>query len=375
MPHRRTEDSSPLPININVEIEKNVDAALQLAEEPTLSLSSIPAEEGLKGWLCVLGAFLTVFGSSGFLNSSGWGVPELLPEPFPGGAHAVRHFIDFLLSADVSVVTSSLCVLGLYMTSLATQYYQIFLAQGVVFGIGAGGVFTSSLICVGQWFVRRRGFAVGIVSIGASLGGVVYPIFIHKVIADAGFASGIRYTALFEGIDLVAGCLLMTGRLPRKPWYWGVKWFDLSLFRELHFALFASGTFFVMSPFDYVSSFASTQGFSTELAASLICMIKRDHVRARLWLRQRCFRGVADAVRGGDRHARDHRLKIRHVPSRGWVDMSDRSANFRRYPGASRRVLGNAHFCCPGNNYWFHTFSGLYHLDRTRSRHLESLMK
>jgi nitrate/nitrite transporter NarK len=132
------------------------------------------------------------------------------------------------------------------MTSLADEYYQIFLAQGIVFGIGAGGVFTSAMVCVGQWFVKRRGLALGIAACGSSVGGVIFPVFLNRIVEERGFYGAVRYTALFIGILLAGSCFMVQSRLPRKAWNGKAQWFDLSLFKEKQFALYSLGAFFVM---------------------------------------------------------------------------------------------------------------------------------
>ena len=178
----------------------------------------------------------------------------------------------------ILVPCSILCVFSLCMLSLSHEYYQIFLSQGLGFGIGAGGIFTTCLVVAGQWFVKRRGLAVGLVTCGSSLGGVVFPFLVNRVIEDVGFAGAMRYTALFIGILLAFACVLVKARLPRKNWNADLRWFNFKLLTQKSFGLYTLGAFLVMwglwAPFDFVSTFALSQGFTPALSIYLISIIK-----------------------------------------------------------------------------------------------------
>jgi MFS family permease len=163
-----------------------------------------------------------------------------LPGPLFG------RLIDTWGPAPVLLPSCVLCVLALCMVSLAENYYSIFLAQGLAFGIGSGGVFTTSFVCVGQWFVRRRGLAIGIATTGSSLGGVIFPIFFDRVQREVGFKGAVRYTALFIGVLLAASCFMVTSRMPTKKWNPDLKWFDLGMFKNKQFAVYTVGSFLVM---------------------------------------------------------------------------------------------------------------------------------
>jgi MFS family permease len=68
-------------------------------------------------------------------------------------------------------------VFGIFMLSLARTYWQVFLAQGVCMGLGAGLLYVPSLALIGLSFSKKRALAQGIVTSGIAVGEcVVTPI-------------------------------------------------------------------------------------------------------------------------------------------------------------------------------------------------------
>ena len=153
------------------------------------------------------------------------------------------------------LVGSFFHVFGLMMTSISDKYYQIFLAQGVCSSLGSGMVFYAAMGSVGTWFFKNRAAAFGVMASGSSLGGVIYPIMISKLIPQIGFAWTMRAAAfLILGMLIIAN-LTVKSRLAPKPRPLVLMEFIRPL-REPAFGLLclASFLFFfgMFLPFNYV---------------------------------------------------------------------------------------------------------------------------
>ena len=61
-------------------------------------------------------------------------------------------------------------IFGIFMLSLARTYWQVFLAQGVCMGLGAGLLYVPSLALIGLSFSRKRSLAQGITTSGIAVG-------------------------------------------------------------------------------------------------------------------------------------------------------------------------------------------------------------
>lgn len=61
-------------------------------------------------------------------------------------------------------------VASLVITSFCTRWWQFFLVQGVMTGMGMGLIFTSGVVILMSYFSRRMGVATGLVAAGGSMG-------------------------------------------------------------------------------------------------------------------------------------------------------------------------------------------------------------
>jgi MFS family permease len=127
---------------------------------------------------------------------------------------------------------SFLHVFGVMMTSLGTEYYQILLAQGVCSALGVSAIFqpctslrhlSCSLLtppavnCAGTWFNRKRGAALGIAFTGSSIGGVLFPIVVSRLIPQVGFGWTMRTCAFLVLFLLIIANFTIRPYYPPRP--------------------------------------------------------------------------------------------------------------------------------------------------------------
>ena len=116
----------------------------------------------------------------------------------------------------VFVTGSLLQLLGIFMTSLCTEYWQLFLAQGVCTGIGNGLLFTPALACISTYFSKNRALALAIAASGNATGGMVFPAMVETLLPKIGFPWTMRALGfLMLSITSVTLALMKT-RLPPR---------------------------------------------------------------------------------------------------------------------------------------------------------------
>lgn len=147
---------------------------------------------------------------------------------------------------------------------------------GICSPIGSSMIFYPAMAAVGTWFHKNRALALGVMASGSSLGGVLFPIMIKKLVAEVGFAWSMRIAAFFILALLIYSNLTLKSHLPptRKPW--SLNEFT-DPFHERTYALVvvASFLFFfgMFLPFTYIILEAKYYGMSANLAGYLVSII------------------------------------------------------------------------------------------------------
>lgn len=164
-------------------------------------------------------------------------------------------------------------ILGLMMTSLAGEYYQIFLAQSVCAGVASSAVFNGCMMSVVSWFFRRRAAAYGIMVSGSSLGGTVMPIMIEKLIPRIGFPWTMRAVAFVFLALLVVACATVRSRLPPRPRPLVLGEYVAGFGEPAYLYLVTANFLFywgMFVPYNYIILQARAAGMDPDLVAYLI---------------------------------------------------------------------------------------------------------
>jgi MFS family permease len=131
------------------------------------------------------------------------------------------------------------------------------------------------MAATGQYFNKNRGAALGLAVAGSSVGGVVFPIALSKMLANEklGFGWSVRICGFLMLAVVLPSCAMIRARLPPRSG----KFFLPSAFRELPYVCLIGSVFLIMlglfTPFFYLPTFAVEHGMSTQLASYLVAIL------------------------------------------------------------------------------------------------------
>ena len=189
-------------------------------------------EGGLRAWLVVLGAYMILLPSFGFMVSIGtlqeyWTRNQLSVYTTRDIGWIPSVFVYLALGLGVLVgpifdryghkmllrVGGSLYVGMVFALAQCQQYWQFLLVLGFWGGICGACLTTTSLAVVGHWFKRRRGLAGGLAMAGSSTGGLVLPLILRVTLPKYGYAWAIRFLGFMFIGCMIIGNLLVKARL------------------------------------------------------------------------------------------------------------------------------------------------------------------
>jgi MFS family permease len=174
-------------------------------------------------------------------------------------------------------------VFAIMMTSLCTEYYQ-FMLSSVLMGSAVAFLQFPTFAVVSQYFDKKRGAALGLVVSGSSVGGVVFPLVLSKLLngSNIGFGWAIRITGFLMVPFMLFACATISPRLgPRKSTIFiGAAWKD-----KKYVMLVVAMLFMMMgmwTPIFYIPTYAVSRGMRTELAANLLAIINASSTFGRI---------------------------------------------------------------------------------------------
>ncbi|KAL7268286.1 hypothetical protein RUND412_009094 [Rhizina undulata] len=273
--------------------EKDVNELEQIPGMPA-SIEDVPPDGGY-GWVCVA-CILWVNACTWGINSS-YGVflaHYLDDNSYPGATALQYAFIGGLSLSSATIIgplvtyllrktsTKTVMSIGIVLetgslvaASFSKEIWHLFLAQGVLFGMGMGFLFTGSVGIISQWFTKRRSVANGITSAGSGIGGLIFSLVIGKIIQTMGVSWAFRIVAICAFVvNSICTALIQDRNQHVQP---NQRAFDLQLLRRYEFWLVIAWGFFSMLGYIIIlfslPDFATSTGFTKTQGSILSALL------------------------------------------------------------------------------------------------------
>ncbi|TBU50236.1 MFS general substrate transporter [Dichomitus squalens] len=275
------------------DVAKDLATAAEAVEGAPLDEFEEHPDGGLRAWLVVIGCAAGACATFGLVNA--WGVfqafytTSILKGTSPstiawiGSIQYALVFIPGLVVGrifDMGHVklplglASALLVAATFLTAQCTRYWQFLLCQGIALGIACGVIFGVIMGCPAHWFRRKLGLALGIMALGSSIGGTLYPIIVKNLMQKVGFQWTMRVLGFIEIGLLAVQFLTVERRLP--PRKRSGPFFDFTVFKSIPFSLYSFSSFLaflgIYTVLTYIDVSAVSEGVPENFAFYLLAI-------------------------------------------------------------------------------------------------------
>ncbi len=132
---------------------------------------------------------------------------------YSAGSVFVGRIVDRLAPRWVITAGALIASLSFILTSYVKTPFQFYVVYGLLTGLGSSGMgVVVSNSSVGKWFIRKRGLAIGVSTMGISFGTVLLTPTAGAIVKDFGWQTGFLFLGIVVFLIGVTLSQLLMGR-------------------------------------------------------------------------------------------------------------------------------------------------------------------
>ena len=121
--------------------------------------------------------------------------------------------LDKIAPKWVMTIGITLSALGFISASFIKTPLGLYLSFGVLYGIGAAGSgHVVSCVTVGKWFIKKRGLAIGITTVGIGVGTVILAPIAGYIVKNFGWRNGFLFIGLLTFVVGITMAQIFMGK-------------------------------------------------------------------------------------------------------------------------------------------------------------------